>query len=75
MGSQNFTQRLNEELEAIRSAGLYKEERVITGPQEATIPVGALRFSTFVRTTTSASPMRPSCLPVRKRVWTDSVLA
>ncbi|MEC7752100.1 MAG: glycine C-acetyltransferase [Myxococcota bacterium] len=40
MGSQNFNLRLNEELEAIRAAGLFKEERVITGPQEASIPVG-----------------------------------
>ncbi len=40
MSSQNFNLRLNEELEAIRAAGLFKEERVITGPQEASIPVG-----------------------------------
>jgi len=47
MGSQNFTQRLNKELEEIRAAGLFKEERVITGPQESTIPVGGEQVLNF----------------------------
>ncbi len=47
MGSQSFTQRLNDELEEIRQAGLFKEERVITGPQEASIPVGGEKVLNF----------------------------
>ena len=47
MGCQNFNQRLNEELAEIRSAGLYKEERIITGPQEASIPVGGAKVLNF----------------------------
>lgn len=47
MGSQSFTRRLQSELDEIQAAGLFKEERIIKGPQEATIPVGDDRVLNF----------------------------
>ena len=36
---QNFRKHLQQELEGIRNAGLYKTERIITSPQNAKIEV------------------------------------
>ena len=35
--SQKFTRHLEEELEDLKAAGLYKAERIITSPQSANI--------------------------------------
>ena len=52
-----------QQLDAIRAAGTYKEERVIASPQGAAIRRGRARASsTSARTTTSASPSHPAVL-------------
>ncbi|HAZ64151.1 MAG TPA: glycine C-acetyltransferase [Armatimonadetes bacterium] len=38
---ESFAQRLNDELDAVRAAGLYKDERIITSPQQAVIETTA----------------------------------
>lgn len=38
---QNFQQHLQKELDEIRSAGLYKEERIIVSPQSASIKINS----------------------------------
>ena len=49
---------LSAQLDEIRSQGLFKSERVIVTPQQATVGVsGGGTSSISARTTTSASPM------------------
>ena len=44
---KNFQKHLQQELEAIREAGLYKNERLIEGPQQAAIEVGGKTVLNF----------------------------
>ena len=44
---QNFQKHLQQELAAIREAGLYKNERLIEGPQQAAIEVGGKTVLNF----------------------------
>ena len=37
---KNYNSEIGKELEAIRSEGLFKEERIITSPQAASIQMG-----------------------------------
>ena len=45
--NENFRNRIGEELEAIKAAGLYKTERIITSEQGAEIEVGGKRVLNF----------------------------
>src|ERR1700687_2706487 len=45
--NENFVSRIGEELEAIRVAGLYKTERIITSEQGAEIEVGGKKVLNF----------------------------
>ncbi|KAA9041847.1 glycine C-acetyltransferase [Ginsengibacter hankyongi] len=45
--NENFAKRIGEELEAIRTAGLYKTERIITSAQGAEIEVGGKTVLNF----------------------------
>ena len=66
---------LSQELDAIRDAGLYKDERIIVSDQAAKIEVSTgSRSSTSARTTTSGSPTTRSSSGPRKTPWTSTVL-
>ena len=45
--NENFVNRIGEELESIKSAGLYKTERIITSEQGAEIEVGGKKVLNF----------------------------
>jgi len=45
--NENFRNRIGEELEAIKTAGLYKTERIITSEQGAEIEVGGKKVLNF----------------------------
>jgi glycine C-acetyltransferase len=45
--NENFANRIGEELEAIKTAGLYKTERIITSEQGAEIEVGGKKVLNF----------------------------
>ena len=45
--NENFINRIGEELEAIKTAGLYKTERIITSEQGAEIEVGGKKVLNF----------------------------
>ena len=45
--NENFNNRIGEELEAIKAAGLYKTERIITSEQGAEIEVGGKKVLNF----------------------------
>ena len=62
---REFLDRLDKDTDALRDAGLFKAERIITSPQRADIavgdgsePIAALRRSTRRRTRASA-PRKP----------------
>ena len=45
--NENFVNRIGEELDAIKTAGLYKTERIITSEQGAEIEVGGKKVLNF----------------------------
>src|SRR5664279_2268169 len=45
--NENFKNRIGEELDAIKTAGLYKTERIITSEQGAEIEVGGKKVLNF----------------------------
>ncbi len=47
--NENFIKRIGEELEEIKTAGLYKNERIITSDQGAEIEVERKKSLEFLR--------------------------
>ena len=45
--NENFVKRIGEELDAVKEAGLYKNERIITSEQGAEIETGGKKVLNF----------------------------
>lgn len=69
--NENFAKRIGEELEAIRTAGLYKTERTITSAQGAEIEVGGKTVLNFCANNYLGLSSHPKVIKAAKKYIDD----
>jgi glycine C-acetyltransferase len=65
--NENFVNRIGEELEAIKTAGLYKTERIITSEQGAEIEVGGKKVLNFCANNYLGLSSHPNVIKAAKK--------
>jgi glycine C-acetyltransferase len=66
-----FLSHLNTQLEELKSAGLYKEERIITSPQQSHITVGGKNVLNFCANNYLGLADNPDIISAAKRSYSD----
>ena len=69
--NDNFAKRLNKEIEDIKSAGLYKNERIITSEQGAEIQVGGKTVLNFCANNYLGLASHPKVIAASKKVTNE----